>query len=109
MSWFRRKPADINVTDLLSRKEYYDDFVAAQQDADAKLKQNPLLLQLSSCSDVQARLMECAQQSGSSDPKCFLLHKSFMICAGSEIAPSLSKVFLACAKRNPNRPEMCDK
>ena len=109
MSWFRKKPAEINVTELLSRKEYFDDFVAAQQAADAKLRENPMLEQLAGCLSIQQKLMEEAQRVGSSDPTSLLLHSAFMVCAGNEVAPALAQTFQKCAQRNRGRPDLCDK
>merc|ERR1711991_1285838 len=109
MSWFRKKPAVISLTELLQRHEYMEDFVAAQQESEQAMAKNPLLVQVAKCSDLQAQVVHCMQERASNDAKCLLLHQSWMTCAASEVVPQLASQFVTCARRNAGRPEQCER
>lgn len=110
MSWFKKsvEKKEANVSDLLAKDEYLNDFVAAQQKVEAALGDNPMLAKIEKCAELQKHLLECAQTGQTSDPKCLLLHQSWIICAGSQVTPQLFKLFSACASRNKTRPEACE-
>ena len=52
--------------------------------------------------------MECAQNNPFSDPKCLLLHQSWLLCAGKEVAPRLYNTYMTCTSRNKNSLELCE-
>jgi len=53
MNWFKKKHVEISLTDLLQRQEYLDDFVDAQAKATQAMMQNPMMMQLSKCEELQ--------------------------------------------------------
>jgi hypothetical protein len=59
MSWFKKKPVDPNISDLLAREEYLDDFVASQKASEEKMKKNATMMKLESCADLQVRSQLC--------------------------------------------------
>ena len=63
------QPVDVSLSDLLSRKEYLDDFVESQKESEKNMKKNTLMMKLEGCAELQAHLLECAQNHPFSDPK----------------------------------------
>ncbi len=85
MSFWKKKPVVVSLTDLLSNETYVEDYKQAEQNVAQSVGTSPLLQAVeSSCGEVTKLMVECLSNNSQADPKCILLHHAFLICAGSK-------------------------
>lgn len=105
MAFWKKKPVQVSLTDLLSNDTYAEDYKVAEQRVAASIPTSPVMDKVEKqCGQVTQRMVECLQSSSQADPKCILLHHAFLVCAGKELVPTQQASYLACAGKNKQNP-----
>jgi hypothetical protein len=109
MSFWKKKPAPVSLTEMLSNPAYMEDFKSAEQAVVASIGTSPAMEKIeTSCGSVTKLMVECLQNKSQADAECLLLHHAFLLCAGRSFEPNQHNAYVSCATKNKQTPAKCD-